>query len=155
VQRNMITFLAFSVILVTLVLQGLTLPPLIRGLGLGGGSYHDDEENEARETMVKAALAYLASARQADGQADFSGIFDDLEQHYRHRLSVLQEDSESGDGFGPTHYRRHLDLSRDLIHIERRTAVDLRNQGRINDELLRRLERELDLDEARLREKTA
>jgi Na+/H+ antiporter len=153
-QRNLITFLAFSVILVTLVLQGLTLPPLIRALGLAGASGPDEEESEARKTMLKAALTYLKSIREQDGQADFSGVFDDVEQHYRHRLSVIDGDSD-GDGFGPTHYRRHLELSRDLIQLQRRAAVNLRNEGRINDDLLRKLERELDLEEERLREKKA
>lgn len=154
-QRNIITFLAFSVILVTLVLQGLTLPPLIRALGLAGTAGPDGEEKQARETILKAALTYLASIRQADTEAEFSGIFDDLEQHYRHRLAILDHDSPASDGFGAKQYRRHVELSRDLVRLERRAAVDLRNLGQISDELMRKLERELDLEEERLREKTA
>ncbi len=149
-QRNMITFLAFSAILVTLVLQGLTLPPLIRFLGLAGTGGSDGDEKEARKTLLKAALTYLESARGEDGQSEYASIFDDLEQHYRHRLAVL-DDSASGDGFSQQHYGRHIDVSCDLIQVERNTAVNLRNEGRINDELLRKLERELDLEEERLR----
>src|SRR5215467_7357402 len=64
-QRNMIIFLAFSVILVTLVLQGLTLPPLIRALGLSGASAsHSTEQEEARRTILTAALQYLEEARE-------------------------------------------------------------------------------------------
>jgi CPA1 family monovalent cation:H+ antiporter len=154
-QRNAIIFLAFSVILVTLVLQGLTLPPLIRALGLAGSGGSDDEEKQARETILKAALTYLASLRSADGQSDYAAIFDDLERHYRHRLAVLSEDFSDADGFDPQQYRRHLDLSRDLIQLQRRTAINLRNQGQINDELLRTFEMEFDLEEARLGDKTA
>ncbi|HET9696377.1 MAG TPA: Na+/H+ antiporter, partial [Terriglobales bacterium] len=55
-QRNIIIFLAFSVILVTLVLQGLTLPPLIRALGLAGVGGTDEEEKEARQAILQAAL---------------------------------------------------------------------------------------------------
>src|SRR6266851_1396820 len=58
-QRNLIIFLTFSVILVTLVLQGLTLPPLIRALGLAGSKGYESEEEEARKAMVEAALAHL------------------------------------------------------------------------------------------------
>jgi len=62
-QRNMIIFLAFSVILVTLVLQGLTLPPLIRALGLAGVSTPHPEENEARSRHpAKPQLTYLEGA---------------------------------------------------------------------------------------------
>jgi CPA1 family monovalent cation:H+ antiporter len=154
-QRNVIIFLAFSVILVTLVLQGLTLPPLIRALGLAGAGGASDEEKEARIGMLKAALTYLTSLRNTDGESDYGAVFDDLEQHYRHRLAVLSEDSDSDDGFNPQHYRRYVDVSRDLVQLQRRTAINLRNQGQINDELLRTLEMELDLEEARLREKTA
>lgn len=154
-QRDIIIFLAFSVILVTLVLQGLTLPPLIRVLGLAGAGSHAEEEREGRKLILQAALAHLSSAREADEQADFSATFDDLERHYRHRLSLLDENEGPKDEFDPAHYRRYLDLSRELIHVERRTALDLRNQGRINDEILRKFERELDLEEARLREKSA
>ncbi|HET9698282.1 MAG TPA: Na+/H+ antiporter, partial [Terriglobales bacterium] len=144
---------AFSVILVTLVLQGLTLPPLIRALGLAGVGGTDEEEKEARQAILQAALSFLESARKADGQAEFDGIFDDLEQHYRHRLAIVAEDDDGKDGFGPKHYRRHLDLSRDLLKVERSTAVQLRNEGRINDELLRKIERELDLEDSRLQQK--
>src|SRR6266403_347203 len=55
-QRDLIIFLTFSVILVTLVLQGLTLPPLIRALGLAGATGHKSEEEAARSVMVEAAL---------------------------------------------------------------------------------------------------
>ncbi|PWT75172.1 MAG: Na+/H+ antiporter [Proteobacteria bacterium] len=155
VQRNMIIFLAFSVILVTLVLQGLTLPPLIRALGLAGTGGPDGEEKAARKSMLEAALTFLESSRQADGQSEYTGVFDDLEQHYRHRLAVLEDSFSSGDSYSQQHYRRHVDLTRELLELERRTAVNLRNQGRIDDELLRKLERELDLEQERLRAKAS
>src|SRR5713226_9649505 len=77
-QRNLIIFLTFSVILVTLVLQGLTLPPLIRALGLAGKSGNKDEEEEARKAMVEAALAHLENARKKDGD-EFGGVYEDFE----------------------------------------------------------------------------
>ena len=67
-QRNLIIFLTFSVILVTLVLQGLTLPALIRWLGLAGFSGPNCEEREARRIMLQTALERLeqtAEARQS------------------------------------------------------------------------------------------
>lgn len=151
VQRNMILFLAFSVILVTLVLQGLTLPPLIRALGLASAtSSLEAEEKEARRAILQAALAHLEQSRnETDSQS--AEVHDDLAQHYRHRLATLVEEGGSNaDGADPTFYKRFNDLSRELLRVERETAVQLRDQRRISDELLREIEHELDLGEARL-----
>jgi CPA1 family monovalent cation:H+ antiporter len=144
-QRQLIIFLAFSVILVTLVLQGLTLPPLIRALGLAGATSRNTEEEEARRMILETALSRLDEVRESE-RADFAKVFDDLELHYRDRLAILTE--EEADVRSARH-RRFVELSRELLHVERRTAIRLRNEGRINDELLRQIERELDLAEAR------
>ena len=149
-QRDMIIFLTFSVILVTLVLQGLTLPPLIRALGLAGSDAPDCEEGEARRLMLEAALAHLAAIRST-GNADAAEVYDDIEQHYRHRLIDLKEEEEDEqDTLHRTHHQLFRDLSRDLLATERSTAIRLRNDGRINDEVLRQLEYEIDLSETRL-----
>jgi Na+/H+ antiporter len=144
-QRHLIIFLAFSVILVTLVLQGLTLPPLIRMLGLAGAPIRNTEEEEARRIILEAALSHLVKARE-DDMTGFAEIFDDLELHYQDRLATLAE--EEAD-IHSARYGRFIELSRELLQVERRTAIRLRNEGRINDELLRQLERELDLAETR------
>jgi len=150
-QRNMIIFLAFTVILVTLVLQGLTLPWLIRALGVASvTSDPAAEEKEARRTILQSALGYLEQSRNK-GDTESSEVLEDLARHYRRRLATLAEDGDrTPDSPGPTLYQRFNDLSRELLGVERRTAVMLRNQRRISDELLRQIERELDLGEARL-----
>src|SRR5262249_4594418 len=89
-QRSMIIFLAFSVILVTLVLQGLTLPPLIRALGIAGTPGANSEENEARRAILQAALDHLEKSRKNEDPAA-SGVYDDLERHYRHRMATIAE----------------------------------------------------------------
>jgi len=150
-QRNMIVFLAFSVILVTLVLQGLTLPPLIRKLGLAGSASSESEEKEARRAIAQAALRHLEEMSQNDGER-LNEVYEDLGQHYRHRLATLS-DADSADPAAVTFYKRFVHLSRELIQVERRTAIDLRKQRRISDALLRELEYELDLSEIRLVEK--
>jgi monovalent cation/hydrogen antiporter len=149
-QRNMIIFLAFSAILVTLVLQGLTLPPLIRALGLAGvSSSRSPEDRNARRTILEAALRYLDQTRET-ANPELVEIYDDLSQHYRSRLASLNEDgTQSPEGIGPAAYRQYVEVSRKLLTIERQTAVQLRNQRRISDELLRELERELDLSESK------
>jgi Na+/H+ antiporter len=149
-QRNLIIFLAFCVILVTLVLQGLTLPPLIRVLGLAGSAEPDAEEKEARRVMLQAGLKHLEEAAKND-KPEFAEIYDDLGRHYRQRLATVTDDWESiPDGVSLDFYKRSRELSREMLNVKRQAAVELRSQGRINDELLRQLERELDLDETRL-----
>ena len=149
VQRNLIVFLAFSVILVTLVLQGLTLPALIRALGLAGDAGADSEEKEARRLILEAALAHLEQAKAKDG-SEFTDVYNDLAHHYRHRLATVSEGKGLENDSVTAHYARSIDISRDVLGVERRTAVRLRNQRRISDEVLRQLEHELDLSEARL-----
>src|SRR6202000_1721484 len=78
-QRNLIIFLTFSVILVTLVLQGLTLPALIRWLGLAGFTGPNCEEREARRIMAQTALERLELAQTRD-LPEFAPIYDDLRQ---------------------------------------------------------------------------
>jgi len=149
-QRNLIIFLTFSVILVTLVLQGLTLPPLIRALGLAGATGRNKEEDDARRQMIAAALAQLRAEQERDGE-QFHDVYEEIEERYRHRLGALQESERDSDRNESTaHVSRYKELLRQLMRIERHTVVSLRNQGRLNDEVLRRIEHELDLSEMRL-----
>ena len=150
-QRNLIIFLTFCVILVTLVLQGLTLPPLIRVLGLAGAASrtHEQEEKEARRAMIEGALAQIAESRAAD-PSEHSGIYRDLEQRYKNRLANLLEVDDHGQGIDRLSYARYVELSRRLLSTERQIALELRSAGRINDEVLRKVEHELDLTETRL-----
>jgi CPA1 family monovalent cation:H+ antiporter len=145
-QRNLIVFLTFCVILVTLVLQGVTLAPLVRLLGLEGASGPDCEEQEARRIVLMAALEHLETTKvERDEVAD--EIFDDLIGHYQHRLASLQP--AEADQEHVSHHYSFIEISRETARIERETAVRLRNEGRINDQVLRRIERELDLSESR------
>ena len=115
------------------------------GVGFGRTDSRNCEEEEARGIIIEAALGYLSNIRK-EQDSHLDEVFDDLEQHYRHRLATLKNDTED---IHTGHYKYQAKLSRDLLKVERQTAVRLRNQGRINDELLRDLERELDLSEAR------
>lgn len=70
--------------------------------------------------------------------------------HYRDRLTSIVGPSRAGGHSDIQHYRQYLDLSRTLLDVERRTALRLRDEGRIMDEALREIEHELDLAETRL-----
>src|ERR1700677_1834459 len=145
-NRDLIICLTFSVIFVTLVLQGLTLPPLIRLLGLAGVEGPNCEELEARRIAAQAALDELEGAKARDRE-ESAEIYDDLANHYRQRLKSLKVDANPKD---VTASERHRALFLEGLRVERATAIRLRDEGRIGDGVLRRIEWELDLDETRL-----
>ena len=145
-RRNVIVFLTFVVILVTLVVQGLTLAPLIRVLGLAGQDPNEREEAAARRIVLDEAVAHLERARAKDSPEN-SAIYDDLVSHARERLEPFG-DEENPEAKQRARYREAV---QSLLRAERDTALRLRDEGKVSDEVLRRLERELDLTEARLR----
>jgi monovalent cation/hydrogen antiporter len=150
-QRSEILFLTFCVIFVTLVLQGLTLPMVIRRLGLAGILEDTSEEEQARRAMIDAALGHLQEIRARDGE-QYQPIYEDLAQHYQRSLATLGGGSETNRGEITTdQHERYLKLDRELRKVEFATAIKLRDQNRINDEMLRKLQRELDFAEARAR----
>jgi Na+/H+ antiporter len=146
-QRNLIIFLAFVVILVTLVLQGLTLPIVVRLLKVADEGGANLEEEEARREILRTALAFLLRSRKEDDNR-YDALYQDLIGHYEQRLSLLDEGQGDESSAGREQHKRFTRLSRDLLRVERQTAVRLRNTNRISDEILRQIERELDLREA-------
>ena len=146
-QRNLVVFLTFCTIFVTLVLQGITLPPLIRALGLAGSAGPNCEEQEARRIVIEAAVSHLEDAKQKDAEQT-AALYEDLTQHYQQRLASLQPADDNQDDVAGS--QRHMELSLEALRVERETAIRLRDEGRINDEVLRRIERELDLSESRI-----
>ncbi len=148
-QRNLIIFLTFCVIFVTLVLQGLTLPMVIRKLGLSGGGAHNMEEEQARLLIVNTVLDYLQGLA-SNAKEEHAAIYDDLIRHYRARATLIEaggEEENPEKEIAAARYEKNL--TRELQALERSTAVMLRNEDKINDEVLRVIERELDLSEAR------
>lgn len=148
-HRDLIVFLTFSVIVVTLVFQGLTLPPLIRALGLAETPGTGREEQEARKLVLEATLAHLEELRRGDSSGS-TEVYDDLARHYKDRLASISGGGREKDVANSEPYYQYVDLSRALLEVERHTALRLRREGRIADEVLRAMEHELDLSEARL-----
>jgi monovalent cation/hydrogen antiporter len=145
-HRNLIVFLAFSVICVTLVLQGITLPPLIRALGLARVETPNREEQEAWRVMMEAVVAHLTEAKEKDTK-EAAPLYDELTRRYLQRLATVQPGKSRADA---ADHGRFLQLFLEALHVERETAVRLRNESRIDEEVLRRIEHELDLTESRL-----
>jgi monovalent cation/hydrogen antiporter len=147
-QRELIIFLTFSVVIVTIVGQTATLKPLIRLLGIEGGAGLICEERDARRIALSAALDRLEQTRLQDGP-EYAALYDDIAQHYRDTLQTMQEGS-TGEDPRALHHERYRGLTRELLEVQRRTVLGLRHDGRINDEVLRRVERDLDLEAVRL-----
>jgi CPA1 family monovalent cation:H+ antiporter len=151
-DRDLILFLTFFVILVTLVGQGLLLPALIRALGLANAGRREHqadaaEEFEARRQAVAAAsarLEQLASARSLP-----HSVVAPLRAGLADRLNNLEHRIDGHDG----HKRLvevYDDLELTLLVAERDVVNDLYRGGKLKDEARRRIERELDLREAGL-----
>ncbi len=150
--RDMILFLTFSVILLTLVAQGLTLPFVVRAVGLaksGRRELHGDraEENRARRQAIAAAierLEALATERGLDDQ-----VVHALRARHRDRLRHV-ENHGALDDQGLRLSKLQDDLERLLLDAERGAVNELFRIGELKDDARRRIERELDLRQAEL-----
>jgi monovalent cation/hydrogen antiporter len=146
-ERNVMIFLTFCVIFVTLVLQGLTLPALIRRMGLCGAPAKDPEEAPARRAIIEAAIAYLEHCRQDDG-GEFAVVYDDLLRFQRRRLNTIESNASAEPGYRPRDYALWRDVSKQIRAIQRASLLNLRNHNEISDEVMRKLEHEIDLMDA-------
>jgi monovalent cation/hydrogen antiporter len=146
-QRSMIIFLAFCLIVATLVVQGLTLPWLIRRLGLSESGGMNGEEQEARRVLLREALVHLDRKRSKNrGQ---SAMFGELIASYQQRLDAMPVEREER-GRGLVDQARRSDAILAVLQAQRETLIRLRDEGQIDDEVLRTLQRELDLEESRV-----
>ena len=149
-QRSMIIFLAFSLIVATLVLQGLSLPLLIRALGLAGQSSLQLEEQEARRAMLLDALQHVSRQRRVSAPED-EPLMDELQLIYQGRFDALPA-SQHGVHV-PTLQssgQRRREAILELLAVEREALLKLRDRKSIDDDVLRTLQRELDLSESRI-----
>jgi CPA1 family monovalent cation:H+ antiporter len=148
--RDLILFLTFVVILVTLVGQGLSLPLLIRWLGVKYDGSMEKEEREARLKANQAALARLNEVAERDSaKADaLERVRIEYEDHIRQIKGADPESAGTPLRLFSSEYER---LWYEALKVERRTIVKLRNEDVIGDEVLRRIQRDIDLAEARLK----
>ena len=148
-QRIALIFLTFAAILVTLVFQGLTLPPLIRALHLASPAKTNPEEQSARRAMLQAALACLEELRSNQGP-DFDLVFNYFSQAYRRRLSLLAAGEGEDDRLSAVNQKAlYQSTGGRLRDVERSTVIGMRDRQEIGDSVLRTLERELDFPDIR------
>jgi monovalent cation/hydrogen antiporter len=147
--RDLIIFLAFAVILGTLVFQGLTLPKLLHWLQLEDDGLEAKEDTKARIHAAEAALARLEELLDEDWVRPETA--ERLRGLYGFRRSrfLARVDGED-DGEIERQSSDFQRLRRELLEAERAAIVGLRRDGRISDDVMRRIERDLDLEDTRL-----
>ncbi len=149
--RALIQFITFALILVTVVGQGLTLPFLIRRLGVvDDGTEEEREELRARLVIARAALERVDELEAEDWTRD--GTIERVRAVYefrRRRFKIRAGKIEDTDGIeeGSLAYQR---MMHEIYAAQRQELVRLRNSREISADVMRRVERELDLEESRL-----
>jgi CPA1 family monovalent cation:H+ antiporter len=146
-QRNLLLLLTFSVIVVTLVGQGLTLPNLVRWANWDGVEFDGDALTRARATAYEAGLAEIARAREQ--WPDHLPLLDRLESSLRDRTEHLATEDPDETEERRKERVEHEQLQRDVIAAQRAAVIELRDRRSINDRTLRLIERDLDLEELR------
>jgi monovalent cation/hydrogen antiporter len=159
--RDLIIFLTFAVIFYTLVLQGLTLKPLLHWLRLSDTGELYNEEAHARRVAAEAGLRQLELESERGGEGDNPDVVRVLRRKYAARVARWSaRDREVHGAEDPDHRtladrdgtraerhaRGHRRLSKAIIEAERRALIQLRDRGAIGDETLRRVQRDLDLE---------
>lgn len=144
-NRDMIIFITFCVIFSTLVVQGLTLRPLVRWLGVK--AVHGDEEKTARLRLAYAAIEHIEE-NYALSLSD--EVLSQIKKKYEMRIQRIIRDNTLS-ALTPEQIEEFWNVQHQLVGLERKLVIDMRNSGKIDDEVLRRIEYELDLEETRLR----
>lgn len=152
-HRNLILFITFVVILVTLVLQGLSLKPLIRLLKISGNEKEELKLQTIalRVRLAESVLSYLDT--NYPGETQHHETYKRVRDRYERMIEISKRQLETNEHTDETaaflpHYRQMLI---ELVHIRRRELQYSRHKGEFSEELIREREWELDLEEARLK----
>jgi monovalent cation/hydrogen antiporter len=148
-DRALIIFLAFSIVLSTLLIQGLSLPAVVRVLKLERDDIDEREDAKARIHAVDAGLARLEELVEEDWVREdtverMRGLYDFRRTRFGSRLDG------SDDGGIEARSQDYQRLRHELLEAERSAVVELRNEGRISEDVMQRVTRDLDLEESRL-----
>jgi CPA1 family monovalent cation:H+ antiporter len=147
--RDLILFLTFAVIFFTLVVQGLTLPALIGRLGVSDSNPEAEEEYRARLVASEAALAQIDELAAEDWTRDdtvqrMRGMYEYRSHRFAARLGEVEDDGYEDRSVS---YQRMI---RRVLQAQRESLLVMRREGRLSNEALNRILRELDLEESRL-----
>jgi NhaP-type Na+/H+ or K+/H+ antiporter len=148
--RDLIIFVAFCVVLVTIVVQGLTLPLLIRAIGV-----HEESDEEEREELRARLVAAKAALDRVDQLERDGAVRTDTAErmralyNYRKNRFAARAGKVEDDGYEDRSqaYQRAV---RSVLDAQRSALVDMRSDGTISNDVMHRVERELDLEDERL-----
>ena len=148
-QRDLILFLTFVVIFFTLVVQGLTLPTVIRRLGVVASDADTDEEVRARLMASKAAVAQIDALADEDWAREdtaqrMRGMYEYRAQRFAARLGRIEDDGYEDRSLA------YQQMVRVVLQAQREALIAMRRKGELSNEGLNRILRELDLEESRL-----
>jgi CPA1 family monovalent cation:H+ antiporter len=147
--RDLLIFLTFAVIFATLVLQGLTLPAVIRRLHVESDGSEDREELRARLEATKAALAQLDALGDEEWTRDetverMRGLYEYRKRRFAARAGKIEDDGYEDRSLA------YQQMVQAVLAAQRDALVRLRNEGTISNEVMNRVVQEMDLEEARL-----
>jgi CPA1 family monovalent cation:H+ antiporter len=148
-QRDLIVFLTFAVIFFTLVVQGLSLPALIRRLGVSDGGADADEEVRARLVATKAALAQIDALAGEEWTRDetverMRALYEYRKRRFAARAGKIEDDGYEDRSLA---YQQMVQL---VLGAQREALLRMRSDGKLSNEVMNRILRELDLEESRL-----
>ena len=146
--REAAIVVTLTVIVLTLVGQGLTLPLLIRSMRLGADTAVREEEAGAREALLDAAMRRIDELYPV--WPGHRPLLDQMRSTYQHRSEHVYRERDGSPGGEDQELVEHREIKRTVIRAEREALLRLRGSGAIDDDVLRKLERELDLEEERM-----
>lgn len=154
-DRTLVILVAAVVIVMSLLVQGVSLPWVLRRLRLRAEDFQT-EENQARLKAACAALEWLQNNVDGGGEEDTDAAVESVRARYEARVRRLEiaapgDDERCRPEDNAEEAQRYNDLRLRLLDIERSVMLGLRREGKINATLLRSLERDVDLEMARLR----
>ena len=148
-KRDLIVFLTFSVIFFTLVVQGLSLPALIRRLGVSDGGAEPDEEVRARLVATKAAIEQIDALAGEEWTRDetverMRALYEYRKRRFAARAGKIEDEGYEDRSLA---YQQMLQL---VLGAQREALLRMRGEGKLSNEVMNRILRELDLEESRL-----
>jgi Na+/H+ antiporter len=152
-QRNLILFITFVVILFTLVFQGLTLPFVIKWLNIKDpDTIHPEDEQETAIRLVLLKVAREKIVVKYAVEVTENELLGNLKLQLESNISLTTQRLESLEGSGndQNEVEQHNRVLHDLIKTQRKELARLRKEKHFDEEVLRKHEAQLDLDEARL-----
>ena len=148
-ERDLVVFLTFAVIFFTLVVQGLSLPALIRRLGVSDGGADADEEVRARLVATKAAIEQIDALAGEEWTRDetverMRALYEYRKRRFAARAGKIEDDGYEDRSLA---YQQIVQL---VLGAQREALLRMRSDGKLSNEVMNRILRELDLEESRL-----